>query len=201
MSNDDSKAREIFVPFRGFFDWFAREVADCTESARAYLGSAVSDEDKEAFLEYADYRELERAYARAYVDAVNSRLGLSIRFKLVESPKAYNFVTDRILGEITAEDAQRMANRTSKSALDRVVKARCTSRDGFISYYANDYREWGGIADWDYNQLGILLEAFLIQECGDDWEDEVSEPCASVIDPLVEEDFEAFLRARAAEGV
>jgi hypothetical protein len=44
------------------------------------------------------------------------------------------------------------------------VKRYFTSRSGFISFYDSDIRKWSNnvLGDWDYNQLGTLLEAVLL---------------------------------------
>lgn len=53
---------------------------------------------------------------------------------------------------------------TNKAALAELARERFTSRDGFISFYDPDVKNWGAFNTWDVNQYGLLLAAYAQQE-------------------------------------
>lgn len=76
----------------------------------------------------------------------------------IDSPREYNFATDRIFAWISEEDARRLYRLADDACLREVVKRLFSSRDGFISYYDQDLSEWpDDPEDWDHNQLYALI--------------------------------------------
>lgn len=118
------------------------------------------------------YNEIE--YCKSYVRAVSSELGFEMEFVKMTSPREYNFTTDKIYVSMKLKDIKEIAKVALNSEeMKKLVKRRFTSRDGFISFYSNDIEEWKEkkVEDWDYNELGTLLDAYIpIKELGDlDW--------------------------------
>lgn len=90
------------------------------------------------------------------------------------SPREYNFETDRIFCQMPESVIRKLwaINRVDGFAsLDAVTRRRFTSYDGFISFYRNDWHQWGKLADWDSNQLATLLIA-ACESVGFDCEDD-----------------------------
>lgn len=85
------------------------------------------------------------------------------RFESMDSPREYNFTTDRVYIRIDRKKAARYrkAARHSKTFAG-LVRERFTSRSGFISFYSADVADWYDSDEWDHNQWGTLIEACLI---------------------------------------
>lgn len=101
-----------------------------------------------------------RAYAKAFAECFCNEVGIHrARFESVDSPKFYNFETDRVFIELPLEEVKRMMRETSTASLDEVAIERHTSRSGFISSYSPDWKTWGDVTSWDHNQLQTLVDA------------------------------------------
>ena len=104
------------------------------------------------------------------VDTIETKPG-SFTYESMDSPREYNFTTDRVYITASLELMQRLYNQCDKTRLADVIKERFTSRDGFISHYSNSLSEWQEkpLDEWDHNELGTLLCAIIPDE-PDSWE-------------------------------
>jgi hypothetical protein len=88
------------------------------------------------------------------------------------SPREYNFSTDRVFVKIRYSAIRHMYKtvmRTvdSRKIMSDMVAQRFTSRSGFISHYKATLTDWSSdLREWDHNELGTLLEAFLLVSMG-----------------------------------
>lgn len=112
----------------------------------------------------AVHRAYAKEFAESYCEEVQIR---DARFASRNSPKFYNFETDRLFIEPPLEEAQRMMREASPAALDQVACERNTSRSGVISFYSPDWRTWGDAANWAHNQLQTLIEAYALSTQGE----------------------------------
>lgn len=107
--------------------------------------------------------EINKIYVEEFVQTFNNETNLNITliYKDMESPKYYNFSTDRLFATILEEDKEKLYNFASEniSAFRGVLLEHCTSYDGFNSSYSNDVNEWvqKPFYDYDHNELNILL--------------------------------------------
>ena len=95
--------------------------------------------------------------------------GYAGRFESLESPREYNFSTDRIFVDIPADEVRRMLAAVDPETLAQVAKDRHTTRSGFISFYSPWVGDWGPVDDWDCNQIGTLVIAF-VDDDERDWQ-------------------------------
>lgn len=87
---------------------------------------------------------------------------LSLKFAAMDSPKEYNFSTDAIYADIPESVIAKLwviSEADNHESLTATAKRRHSSRDGFISFYNRDWRQWGELPEWDHNQLQTLLIA------------------------------------------
>lgn len=156
----EQETQEVLIPFSGFcetqhsetLDWVA-EFMFSDDSGNVY-GSLFELCWSE--LQWGKARE---AYARDYADAFLKYVGLPGEFSELVSPREYNFGTDRIFATVPMDKLHALT--VPAADMDRVCKAWFTSRSGFISHYSPDWREWGEMADWDHNQHGARLVAYM----------------------------------------
>ena len=168
------------IPFAGFYgSKYSGELDHVQERFVEYEveknPGLNPDIPNEALWHCADYGKAYDHIARAYVDHFNQylideyELDLGLKFESMQSPKFYNFETDRIFCEISEENVRKLRSAVSDPALRHAIKERFTSCDGFISSYDNDLDDWStDLLTWDHNELGTLLVALL--DDTEDWD-------------------------------
>ena len=171
----------INIPFAGFYNSeYSGELDAVQERFVEYEveknPGLNPDIPNEALWHCADYGKAYDHIARAYVDQFNQHLideyelDLDLKFESMQSPKFYNFETDRIFCEISEENVRKLREAVSDPALRHAIKERFTSRSGFISSYPNHLNAWNqNPLLWDHNELGTLLVALLDDDEGWDW--------------------------------
>ena len=172
---------ESTIPFDGFYESFISadidhqigqqiewdtDIYDLNEDEQQILWDSYLSVNRKYF-----YNQIAEDYTNFYIDALNERLKgftLDAKFKLLTSPREYNFETDRIFIEIEknhAIDFIKYINKNFKKTLENKIKERFTSRSGFWSYYENDLDTWTqDYSEWDYNQIGTCFELFDLEE-------------------------------------
>jgi len=127
------------VPFSGFYESIHSGEVDHTLE-RILTDRDSGSEPAPDFIQNAafmaiDYSAVYRRYARAYVDSFAEWLGLDGKFESMDSPREYNFTTDRVYITLTRADVARLWRGVSRADMTKAAKARFTSYDGFISGY------------------------------------------------------------------
>lgn len=108
-------------------------------------------------------------------------------FESMDSPREYNFTTDRAYCTVPFSILQGWLEAVDRSTLAQCIKDRFTSYDGFISGYSNDIDEWleKPLADWDHNDTATLLTAVMLPHIDDkrdfNW---------TICEPICEQDYE-----------
>ena len=170
------------LDFPGFYESCLTSALDDAENMEAYNLCETHpelDEAKvhEAFYEHSTYQTGFDHIARAYVDWLNHVLdgtGIELAFESMTSPREYNFTTDALY--VTINDPVRLFADTNVGSLNAVIAERFTSGPGFHSFYSNDPDDWRAkpLDEWDHNELGALLTAYLRQQLDEkdlDWYD------------------------------
>ncbi len=160
---------ETRVPFSGFYNTIHSDHLD--RQLDLDEDSELSSAEIEKKSDETDWKAMHIAYSKAYVDQINKMLGLKLEFIELDSPKFYNFETDRIFAKISAEEVEALKARVNVEAMEKLVADHFTSRSGFISHYASSYAEWLEAGELDHNQICTLIECILEQEEGEGWED------------------------------
>lgn len=152
------------IPFSGFYCTLHESALDQT------LEQMFSDRDTgcnvySGLVDRAQWEchwgDVMRKYAEDYAGRFADELGIKMAFESMTSPKEYNFTTDRIFCHIPLDECKRLLAETPSDTLDKVVADTFTSRDGFISFYQPEVAAWGDISEWDYNQIGALVDAYV----------------------------------------
>lgn len=116
--------------------------------------------------------------AEEYVGYFNEKfkeefgIDLKLRFESLKSPREHNFTTDVIYAYIDEEVVRRLLDDLEDSKLADMIRERFTSRSGFISFYPNRIERWKAkpIAEWDHNEVGTILEAYVAQVEDFEWD-------------------------------
>jgi hypothetical protein len=150
------------IPFSGFYDSRHNDAIDrAIESLfQDDRGDCNSDLINHFYnKDCIDFQKVRESYARDYTQALAIASKLQITFDELNSPKEYNFTTDRIFVNISEKSARKLFASVDKDVLRQYIKETFTSRSGFISYYSPDLNDWpDDITEWDHNQIGTLIE-------------------------------------------
>ena len=172
---------ESTIPFDGFYESFISDDIDHQIGQQIEWDSDTFDlnESEEEIIQnnYLTvntsyfYNQIAEDYTNFYIDALNERLkGFTLKatYKCFESPREYNFETDRIFIEIEenhAIDFIKYIIKNYKKELENKIKDRFTSRSGFWSHYKNGLDLWTkDYSKWDHNQIGTCFELFYLEE-------------------------------------
>ena len=172
---------ESTIPFDGFYESFISadiehqmgqqiewdiDIYDLNESEQEVIEDNYLSVNRSYF-----YNQIAEDYTNFYIDALNERLkGFTLKatYKSFNSPREYNFSTDRIFIEIDenhAIDFIKYIIKNYKKELEKKIQDRFTSRSGFISSYKNSLDLWiDDYSEWDCNMIGTCFELFDLEE-------------------------------------
>lgn len=155
------------IPFSGFYDsWHDQELDSALEQMLGDDSGTPYDNLQERAYFSVEWQKVHAAYAKAYAENFCDHFKIKGKFESLQSPREYNFTTDRIFIELDEAEVGRLFAATSRFALDKVCKEMFTSRSGFSSYYTPSWPDWGCTDDWDHNQVYALITAYVEQEHG-----------------------------------
>lgn len=128
MTETLNKTR-FLIDFGGFYHSIHSDEIDHR------IESFEIDEDK------VNYKETCNSYCIEFIDSINDMLELNLKFIQIDSPKFYNFTTDKIEAEINENDFNKLKDTylNSNEFID-YVNENSKSYDGFISFY-NGFNE------------------------------------------------------------
>ena len=172
---------ESTIPFDGFYESFISADIDHQIGQQIEWDSDIYDlnesEEEILYNNYLTvntsyfYNQIAEDYTNFYIDELNERLeGFTLKatYKCFESPREYNFKTDRIFIEIEenhAVDFIEYIVKNYKKELEQKIEDRFRSRSGFISFYKNSIDLWAkDFKEWDCNMIGTCFELFDLEE-------------------------------------
>jgi len=197
------------IPFKGFYESSHDSAIDyAIISYFDYEGNGnfpvIDGVDFQDIYDSFPYRKAYEAYALEYMERFSTLCDLaSLTFDSLDSPREYNFATDRIFCHISTGDLMKVWEAIDKKALDSLIKDKFTSCSGFISGYDNALMAWDSDpTTWDHNQIGTLLECYAYQLIGKkypniDWEvmDELHEAVQGIVGDLMPPEWVAVANA------
>jgi hypothetical protein len=212
MSNAElSNVEKMIVrlPFAGFYESVHSQQLDAAQERDAEHFASSDNEDypnavgmeesdlNEILFQMADYGKGFEKYSRDYVSAFDgyvkqeTGVDLGLEFEKLESPREYNFETDRIFAYIPVSVLGTLKAAVTLGNLAEVIKERHESRSGFCSFYTTNVEEWNEkpLAEWDHNELCTLLIAWMRQEIAPDADEAIND---NVIDYNSEMNMDAW---------
>jgi hypothetical protein len=160
---------EAAIPFAGFYDsvWssaidnaFDQQVEYSAEDNALDAGDVRTVIDRNFTWAVAAHA-ISRAYVSAYQCWLEDEheVKVELAYAATESPKEYNFATDRIFVTLIFDDVQTLHDKCEPGAIRAAAKDLFTSRPGFISFYNPDIISWGDLRNWDHNHLLAIFVA------------------------------------------
>lgn len=150
------------IPFSGFYESLHDQELDYTLErmfADRATGCQTNDELLLKAWHEVDWGYVHQAYAKEYAEQFAWKFKVDMKFESLQSPREYNFTTDRIFCEISTKEVKRLVKVVGLPAIAECAKDRFTSRSGFISHYSPDIEDWGPVETWDHNQVGTVIVA------------------------------------------
>ena len=168
-----NKPLETTIPFDGFYeslhdsminDAIMQMFQDDDGTENAGLSARVFEDCR--------FKQVHEKYAQCYAQSFSEVFGLpSLKFDKLQSPREYNFTTDRIFCTIDSADVNRVLAAVDKGVFRSKAADMFTSRSGFASFYNPDIDTWpDDVSDWDCNQIGCLIAAWADMEHGGEFD-------------------------------
>jgi hypothetical protein len=111
--------------------------------------------------QHINWQQTRIDYAHDYTENFARELNIKgLKFVELDSPREYNFVSDRIFAKCSDNEFYRMFKLVHGEVLNKICRDNLTSKDGFSSFYNPDYLTWGHWKTWDNNQLSQVVEAY-----------------------------------------
>ena len=86
--------------------------------------------------EEVDYKKTHINYCKEYLNRLNSELEINLKFIQLDSPREYNFTTDKIVSSISNKDFKTLLDAYDTKELFNYIEEHSKSRDGFHSFYS-----------------------------------------------------------------
>lgn len=174
------------IPFSGFYcSLWSGELDSIEEQEVKYYAEENAYDEKdvgEVVFQNCDYQKMYtdavKAYLLAYEDWLSEAYDIEfiLTFDTMQSPKEYNFTTDRIFAKVDIHQVRKLYEKLGKDAVAASAKKMFTSCDGFISYYSPNIDTWGALPEWDYNQVLAIFVAATQKDCDLAILEKLSEP-------------------------
>lgn len=162
---------KIELPFSGFYEsWHDERIDETIRDAFTY--DTESGEDRELTNEESDaiysadvdWSATRVEYCKEYVGCFANEFGLTLEYDGLQSPKEYNFTTDRVFA-IAERSEFNTKIRQVVEALPNwpaYIRERFTSRDGFWSFYSADSKDEQWTRDTlDECQYEVMLQFYI----------------------------------------
>ena len=86
--------------------------------------------------ESIDYKRTHINYCKAYLNRLSEELEIDLTFISLDSPREYNFTTDKIFTSISDKDFRALLSEYDTKDLFNYIEEHSKSRDGFTSFYS-----------------------------------------------------------------
>ena len=125
---------EIQIEFGGFYGYHDEYIEQRIETLNEWNDELDIDNVYDT-LTSIDWQKTFEDYAENWLHRFNMFCHLSLEFVGIDSPKYYNYRTDRIIAKINDKDIERLMEFVDYVEFYEYANPRLTSYDGFISFY------------------------------------------------------------------
>tara|TARA_R110000744_G_scaffold54776_2_gene116127 strand:+ start:7 stop:522 length:516 start_codon:yes stop_codon:yes gene_type:complete len=120
----NTQKTEFSLNFGGFYHSEHSDNIDSREEMYGYNWEEV------------DYKETHLNYSYAYLNKLSEELEIDLTFIQLDSPREYNFTTDKIFCSISDKDFKSLLSTYDTKELYNYIEEHSKSRDGFSSFYS-----------------------------------------------------------------
>jgi hypothetical protein len=138
IEKTETTINETKLCFGGFYDSIHSNIIE------DYIDGLKDDEETEDFDRYSQndskiYDELKENYISEYMELFNTNLGTELKFIKLESPKSYNYTTDKMIVSYSKSDLKKMfeylRDNDAKDDLHFELKRVTTPYSGYMPYF------------------------------------------------------------------
>lgn len=115
---------EIQIEFGGFYGYHEE-----------YIDNRI--DDCQIYYDNLDWNAIFKDYAKNWLLRFNNMSNLDLEFIGIDSPKFYNYRTDRIIANVPNECADKMLQYTKMEDFQQYANEQLTSHDGYVSFFDN----------------------------------------------------------------
>ena len=119
---------DFSLNFGGFYHSEHSENIDSQEESYGYNWEEI------------DYKKTHLNYCESYLNRLSEELEIDLIFIQLDSPREYNFTTDKIFCSISNKDFKALLDVYDTEELFNYIEEHSKSRDGFYSFYSG-YKE------------------------------------------------------------
>lgn len=157
------KTQITLIPFDGFYESHAMSVIESTIEIEVehHEEQGTPIDPNEAKIDFTAFARLIPNLYNNWLDKEHDIKLDSLTFESLESPRFYNYGTDKIYCAISRVDIwklYRLFVEDEDEAQER-INDRFKSRPGFTSFYSDFVKDWKTkpLSQWDHNELSILF--------------------------------------------
>lgn len=158
--------QEIFINFGGFYN--------SIHDAQIEFQFEACEDSIDSEAQKRDYTKTQINYSKKYLKKIeqflfNEKIEVKLNFVRIESPREYNFETDKIVVNLLKKHQKSIINFVNNKfavELIELIKTQTTARDGYRPFYTFD-------DIYKHNINDLLLEACLEIICNQVNEDEL----------------------------
>lgn len=158
LNETEDKTYPVNIPdFPGFYESILEFPTDDELYFIEEKYGEFSPEISDKFWDCIDYRGYEKEIGRKYLEAYQDRIwaiaefmkGFTFEFVGIDSPREYNFTTDKLAVNLKAESESiqflvHYCINQHRTQFDKYLKDNFTSYDGFWSFWPNNTGDWWG---------------------------------------------------------
>ena len=119
-----TQINEFSLNFGGFYHSEHSENIDSKEESYGYNWEEI------------DYKKTHITYCNAYLNKLSEELEIDLTFIQLDSPREYNFTTDKIVCSISNKDFKALLDVYDTKELFDYIEEHSKSRSGFTSFYS-----------------------------------------------------------------
>ena len=133
---------EFSLNFGGFYNSEHSENIDYRVEQRIMDFNEFEPKCIDIDCDYIDYKKTNLNYCNSYLNKLSEELEINLKFIQLDSPREYNFTTDKILCSISNKDFKTLLNTYDFGILGNTkelynyIEEHSKSRDGFHSFYS-----------------------------------------------------------------
>jgi hypothetical protein len=159
------KKIEIVLPF---FCGFYNSILDSFIDSEIEMELEESGKTYEEIEDNLDYQCARIEMSKAWLNVFNRETGFNIEFKEIDSPREYNFTTDKLVGMISVDEVREAMDKCKSNSdiFQEVLDRYFRSYDGFISFYSNDINDWFNhkAEDLDCNETMAYIAGAILSD-------------------------------------
>ena len=134
--NTQTQTQNFSLAFGGFYDSLHSDIIDSQAERRIEDFNELQPQSIQIDWESIDYKRTHLNYCNAYLNRLSEELEIGLTFISLDSPKYYNFTTDKIFCSLSNKDFKALLSAYDTKELFNYIEEHSKSRDGFSSFYS-----------------------------------------------------------------